>query len=689
MLFINVFGALICCGFYTALANAVSISSDAALKVPVNNVPENNARHPTQLAAAPIGAPISRVIWKVTCDSFHVGNECSKAIDGNKNTFWHTQYSTSSNPPPPHTITVDLGSTQNVNGISMLPRQDGVTNGRIARHSVFLSSDGITWGSPVAYGTWYGDATLKYSNFETKPARYVRLVAITEVNGKPWTSIADLNVYRASSYTPPAKGIGMWGATIDFPIVPVAAAVEPTSGKVIVWSAYRYDQFTKSPGSYTLTSEWNPATGIISQRTVSNTDHDMFCPGISMDGNGQIVVTGGNSAKKTTLFDSGSDSWIAGPDMKVPRGYQSSATTSDGRVFTIGGSWSGGVSVKNGEIYDPEAKSWTLLSGAEVNPMLTKDKQGRYRSDNHGWLFGWKNNTVFQAGPSSAMNWYYTEGNGDVKPAGVRKSSRGVDPDAMCGGSVMYDAVNGKILTFGGSTSYQSASATTNAHIITIGKPGDAAQVSFASQGMFHARIFHTSVVLPDGSVFIAGGQSYGVPFADSTVQLTPEVYIPSKGRFFLQQRNSIPRVYHSISLLLPDATVLNGGGGLCGSCTTNHFDAQIFTPPYLYDANGNLAKRPSIQAIAATTLKVGRTMSLRTDSAISSASLVRYGTSTHTVNTDQRRIPVALKKRDTNLYSFVIPADPGIALPGYWMLFVMNQAGVPSVAKTIKITLE
>ncbi|KAF4963192.1 hypothetical protein FSARC_8770 [Fusarium sarcochroum] len=639
-------------------------------------------------ASAPIGTAINRDNWVVTCDSHQQGNECSKAIDGNRDSFWHTAYG-DDDPEPPHYYTIDMTSIQNVNGLSILPRQNGSDHGWIARHSVFLSTDGTNWGNPVAFGNWYADDTEKFSNFETRRARFVRLVAITEANDQPWTSIAEVNVFRAASYNHPRPGLGRWGPTLDFPIVPVAAAVEPTTGNVLIWSSYRSDSFGNSPGGVTLTSTWDPYTGIISERAVTVTKHDMFCPGISMDGYGQIVVTGGNDAKKTSLYDSSSDSWIPGPDMQVARGYQSSATLSDGRVFTIGGSWSGGRHEKNGEVFDPDSETWTSLPGARVKPMLTADKEGIYRSDNHGWLFGWKKGTVFQAGPSTAMNWYYTDGeNGDVKPAGKRQSSGGTDPDAMCGNAVMYDAVKGKILTFGGSPDYQGSDATTNAHIVTIGEPGSIAKTVFASNGLWYPRTFHTSVVLPDGTVFITGGQQHGVPFADSTPQLTPELYIPNSDAFIKQQRNSIIRVYHSLSLLLPDGRVFNGGGGLCGDCTTNHFDAQIFTPEYLYDADGSLARRPRITGISTRTVEVGGRITISTDGRIRQASLIRYGTATHTVNTDQRRIPLALINHGGNSYSFRLLNDSGIVLPGYWMLFVMDSAGVPSVARTLLVTL-
>ena len=59
-----------------------------------------------------------------------------------------------------------------------------------------------------------------------------------------------------------------------------------------------------------------------------------------------------------------------------------------------------------------------------------------------------------------------------------------------------------------------------------------------------------------------------------------------------------------------------------------------------------------------------------------------------HTVNTDQRRMAPAFKATGTNQYSFAVPTDAGVALPGYWMLFAMNGAGVPSVAKVVRVGL-
>jgi galactose oxidase len=80
-----------------------------------------------------------------------------------------------------------------------------------------------------------------------------------------------------------------------------------------------------------------------------------------------------------------------------------------------------------------------------------------------------------------------------------------------------------------------------------------------------------------------------------------------------------------------------------------------------------------------------GKVITVKTDTAVTSFAIVRMGTATHSVDTDQRRLSLA-PTAVTGGYQLTIPADAGVAVPGYWMLFAMNAKGVPSVAKTIKI---
>ena len=486
-----------------------------------------------------------------------------------------------------------------------------------------------------------------------------------------------------------ADNIGQWGPTVNFPLVPVAAAVVAQTGQLLVWSAGFDFNFIPATGE-THTASYDPVTKKVSKLIVSNTNHDMFCPGISKDFNGRLVVTGGNSANRTSIYDPNSSSWIHAEDMKISRGYQSSTILSDGRIFTIGGSWSGKLEVpKNGEIYNPTNGVWSLLPGCPVKPMLTADKQGIYRADNHGWLFGWKRGSVFQAGPSRAMNWYGTSGTGSTTPAGTR----GSDPDAMCGIAVMYDAVAGKILAAGGSPSYVDVPATRNAHIITINDPLTNVTTETINS-MSEARAYACGVVLPDGKVFITGGQSFPVPFSDANSSMDPELWDPITTRFAKMARLPTPRNYHSVAVLMPDATVFNGGGGLCGSScgTSNHPDGQFFSPPYLFERDGRAAQRPIISSVSSKNPRVSETITVRVTNIAKTCilrdptfSLIRTGTTTHTVDTDQRRVPLTPKSASADTYSLSLPTDPGVLIPGYWYLFAL-ACGVPSEAQIIHI---
>ena len=82
----------------------------------------------------------------------------------------------------------------------------------------------------------------------------------------------------------------------------------------------------------------------------------------------------------------------------------------------------------------------------------------------------------------------------------------------------------------------------------------------------------------------------------------------------------------------------------------------------------------------------VGQNITISTSKEVREFSLVRFASATHSVNTDQRRIPLSIKDQTGSPYTVQIPPDSGIALPGYWMLFAIDIAGVPSVAKTIQI---
>lgn len=486
---------------------------------------------------------------------------------------------------------------------------------------------------------------------------------------------------------------GHWGPVIEMPLVPVAASNLP-NGKILMWSAYDRYKYGGTDYRKTYTAIFDPVTEEAPEKLVEDTQHDMFCPGTALLADGRLLVNGGRSNRNTSLYDQFQNSWARAGDMLLPRGYQANTLLPDGRVFTIGGSWDDRRGGKDGEIWDPASGQWTKLAGALVEPMLTADPEGFFRSDNHAWLITAPDGNVLQAGPSKQMNWYSVAGSGSTQPAGFRDD----DSDSMNGNAVAYDI--GKVLKIGGARAYVEASASKSAYLIDI---NNGVRVEKLSE-MAEARTFHNSVVLPDGKVVVVGGLRYAKTFSDEQAVLDAEIWNPETKTFTTVAPMAVPRAYHSVALLLPDGRVLAGGGGLCGSCdrnsNENHPNIEIYTPPYLYNADGTFATRPKITSPKITSPEItspeitakpiiattGRAITVSTDSAVRQFALVRLGSVTHSINNDQRRIPLVFENLGGNQYSLEIPDNKGVVLPGYYMLFALNADGVPSVSVTLQV---
>jgi galactose oxidase len=543
------------------------------------------------------------------------------------------------------------------------------TEGAAVAQTTCVGTDNELW-FPVIIGNYY-QLVAKHSNkcltvnnaSQTSGTPLIQLLC-TVKNNQLWK----INVSSTTG--------GKWSGPITLPIVSVAAAGLP-NGKVLLWSGADRDNFH---GGSTYTSIFDPATNLATERLVFENNHDMFCPGTSNLPDGRVLVNGGANSYITSIYNFATDNWTRDQDMNIPRGYQANSVLANGDVFTVGGSWNGGldhtVGGKDGEVWN-KVNGWHVTPGILSDSILTNDPRGEYRSDNHAWLFSGANGQVFHAGPSKQMNWFNTNNLGTATAAG----NRSTDDHSMNGNASLYDV--GKILKVGGAPAYENSIATKKSYIIDINN----GVISQPVAAMAYARAFNSSVVLPDGSVMVFGGQAYPVPFTDAQPALAAELWDPVTQSFTTLASMKIPRTYHSVALLLPDARVFVGGGGLCGgSCTTNHFDAEIFTPPYLLAGNGTDAVRPIINQAPATA-GYGNNITVTTNSAISKFALVRMSSVTHTVNNDQRRIPLTFTANTTaNSYTVTLPANAGIATPGYYLLFALNAAGVPSISKIIKV---
>ncbi len=115
-------------------------------------------------------------------------------FDGNSATIWHTQYCPTTSQLP-HEIQIDMGAPTLISGFRYLPRQDGGTHGRIGQYEFYATNNLSNWGTPIATGSFANDATIKQVQFPPNTYRYIRLRALTEANGGPWTSMAELSVF--------------------------------------------------------------------------------------------------------------------------------------------------------------------------------------------------------------------------------------------------------------------------------------------------------------------------------------------------------------------------------------------------------------------------------------------------------------------------------------------------------------
>ena len=484
--------------------------------------------------------------------------------------------------------------------------------------------------------------------------------------------------------------LGSWSAVTSLPTNPIAIALLP-SGNVLMWSSNTQLTFEGDIGSapsQTDVTVFNPSTGqVVSHQFVNSMMADMFCPGTAYLSDGTLMVNGGSSSPKTSIYNFATNTWSAGAFMNIDRAYNGSVMLQTGAVLTLGGSWSGSSTTeKIGEVWSPSTGTWSVMTGIPAKPVTgpdPADSPNVYRGDNHLWLFATQGGYVFHAGPSAEMHWITTSGVGSLFSAG----SRGDDAYSMNGKAVVYDI--GKILKTGGAPAYSGANATTATYVIDLNPaltdPLHQSVVVTKTAPMTYPRAYLNAVVLPTGQVFVVGGQTFAAGFSDDNSVLRPELWDPVTQTFAVLPPMQTPRNYHSTALLLPDGRIFVGGGGQCGICSTNHLNAEIFSPPYLFNSNGTQANRPTIVS-APSTASRGTTITVSTNTQVSGFAIMRLSSITHTVDNDQRRVPLAISSSSSNSYSLQVPSDPGVVPAGYYMLFAINPQGTPSVATMIKV---
>jgi hypothetical protein len=460
----------------------------------------------------------------------------------------------------------------------------------------------------------------------------------------PWSSVRSVVFVVALLFcTQDATAQGSWSALQTLPYVPVHASVLP-SGTVLFVSYY-----ADSLHPYI----WDPATGTTTLTVPA--PYELFCAGHTVMADGRVFITGGHIADYTgfthaQIYDPQQNTFTATPDMNAGRWYPTDTVLPSGDVLVVTGDMTSNTSPNPlPQVYQVASNTWRNLSTAQLQmplyPVMLVAPDGR----------------VFNAGPSRQSRYLDTTGTGawTLGPLMTFTGSRDYGP------GLMYES--GKILAVGGSDP-----PTATAEIIDLNADVPAWK---ATSPMHFARRQHNAVVLPDGKVLVVGGSS-GSTFDNSEAPVAAaEMWDPATGTWTLMASIAKYRGYHSTAFLLPDGRVFSGGGNVGGP------NYQLFSPPYL-----STGARPVISS-APTAAGYGQTILISTPDAatISKVSLIRVPSVTHTVD-QSGRFQTLKFTQGTGGVNVTFPANANVEPPGYYMLFLLNSAGVPSVASILQV---
>ena len=414
---------------------------------------------------------------------------------------------------------------------------------------------------------------------------------------------------------------------------------------------------------------WNPATNTF--RAIPYTDSNLFCAGQTFLADGRLLVAGGHvgtyvGITDTTIFNPWTESWTPAAHMTYARWYPTTTILGDGRILTV----SGAINCPNcyipndphngladvAEIYNPTTNLWSRLTGAPrrlpMYPHMFLLPDGRVLASSAN-----EDPIASAVLDINAQQWTQIGG-------------------VLDGGSAAMYAP-GKIVKSGSAWNpdYPVNTAAPTTYVLDM---NSAAPAWRQTQSMNFARTEHTLTLLPDGTVLVTGGSGDSNVFDLGPAVYEAELWSPTTETWSTMARMAVPRHYHSTALLLPDGRVLVKGSGTYG---IDQLNAQIYSPPYLFKG-----PRPVITSSPAVAA-YGSTFTVQTPDAarIGSVSLIAIGSVTHAFNENQRIVPASFQA-GSNSIDVTLPANANLMPPGYYMLFLIDTNGVPSISSMLNI---
>jgi hypothetical protein len=479
-----------------------------------------------------------------------------------------------------------------------------------------------------------------------------------------------------------AQVTGQW-VTLPYlmPINPIRVGLLHT-GKVLVVAGSENDP-NKHLQKSSKAAVWNPGMGTILPQDML---WDVFCNGGTFLADGRSIVVGGTvqydpfyGDPRITVFDPLTEKFNQLHSMAHGRWYATAITLSDGRVLAFSGLNETGQTNSAVEMYTV-ASGWSSPYAAPFVPPL------------YPWLHLLPNGNVFYSGSTTFSNIFNPSNH--TWTLNVARTHYGLN--RTYGNSVLLPllpttdpATNyaARVMILGGGV--PTATATTE--IIDLSKtPPVWAPSGNMPSG---ARVQGNSVLLPNGKVLALGGSAQNEDVNSAT--LGADLFDPANVSWSSAGREAYARLYHSVALLLPDGTVAVAGSNPKRGTYEQHI--EIYSPAYLFttDANGNTipATRPVITAAPASIGYGTGTFQIQTPNAsgatlpdVKSVVLVRPGSVTHAFDMEQRVVGLGFTATSGAL-TVNLPPNPNVAPPGFYLLFLLNNMGVPSIATFVQVS--
>ncbi len=344
------------------------------------------------------------------------------------------------------------------------------------------------------------------------------------------------------------------------------------------------------------------------------------------------------------------------------------------------------------------------VSGLDEFGRILTGQNELYRRDTHQWdevpalhryfptypaIFLMADGRLFYSGSTAG----YGPSNGDGRLPGIwnlqDNSFRQVgglrDPHLTeTSASVLLPpAQDQRVMVLGGGGIGESAESTARTDIVDLRTPDP----HFTpGADLAEPTRYLNAVILPDDTVLTTGGSRDYRGKGDSHNHIA-RIYDPTRGSFRVAAPPRIGRDYHSEALLLPDGrVVVLGSDSLYGdgdNSTPGTFEqrVEIYSPPYLYHGS-----RPAITG-GPTEIQRGGTAEFPTPNpdSIATAKLIRPSAVTHTTDVEQRSIALAIDRKHGAI-SLTVPTQAGLVPSGWYMLFVTDRTGTPSVARWVHV---